>query len=80
VETLRRLDVASRLTIGGADTAFATSGVARAREGRLRVAHVPKTIDNVRPLPPDVPTFGFTTAVDMGTDLQAPDQGRGHDR
>jgi hypothetical protein len=25
--------------------------------------------DNDRPLPPDVPTFGFTTAVDKGTDL-----------
>jgi 6-phosphofructokinase 1 len=69
VETLQRLDVSYLLTIGGDDTAFATSGVARALEGRLLVAHVPKTIDNDLPLPPDVPTFGFTTAVDVGKDL-----------
>ena len=36
---------------------------------RLAVAHVPKTIDNDLPLPEDVPTFGFTTAVNLGKDL-----------
>ena len=46
--------------------------MARALEGRLLVAPVPKPLDNDRPLPPDVPTFGFTTAVDMGTDLVQP--------
>ena len=69
VETLRALDVSYLLTIGGDDTAFATSQVARALEGRLAVVHVPKTIDNDLPLPPDVPTFGFNTAVDLGKDL-----------
>jgi 6-phosphofructokinase len=69
VETLRALDVSYLLTIGGDDTAFATSKVARALEGRLAVVHVPKTIDNDLPLPPDVPTFGFNTAVDLGKDL-----------
>ena len=62
-------DVADLLTIGGDDTAFATSGVARAREARLLVAPVPKTIDNDRPLPPERAHFRFTTAVDIGTDL-----------
>ena len=68
-ETLRELDISYLLTIGGADTAFATGRVARALEGRLAVVHVPKTIDNDLPLPPDVPTFGFNTAVDLGKDL-----------
>jgi ATP-dependent phosphofructokinase / diphosphate-dependent phosphofructokinase len=68
-ETLRELDVSYLLTIGGDDTAFATARVARALEGRLAVVHVPKTIDNDLPLPPDVPTFGFNTAVDLGKDL-----------
>ena len=69
VETLGALDVSYLLTIGGDDTAFATSRVAHALEGRLAVVHVPKTIDNDLPLPPDVPTFGFNTAVDVGKDL-----------
>ena len=33
------------------------------------MVHVPKTIDNDLPLPPDVPTFGFKTAVNLGKDL-----------
>jgi 6-phosphofructokinase 1 len=69
VETLRRLEVTYLLTIGGDDTAFAASRVARALDGALGVVHVPKTIDNDLPLPPDVPTFGFTTAVDLGKQL-----------
>ena len=68
-ETLRELDVSYLLTIGGDDTAFATARVARALEGQLAVVHVPKTIDNDLPLPADVPTFGFNTAVDLGKDL-----------
>jgi 6-phosphofructokinase 1 len=68
-DTLRRLDVSYLLTIGGDDTALGAARVAEVLEGRLAVAHVPKTIDNDLPLPPDVPTFGFTTAVDVGKDL-----------
>src|SRR6185503_17388983 len=67
--SLRRLDVSYLLTIGGDDTAFATSEVARAAGGRMAVVHVPKTIDNDLPLPPEIPTFGFTTAVDLGMQL-----------
>jgi 6-phosphofructokinase 1 len=33
------------------------------------VAHVPKTIDNDLPLPPEVVTFGYTTACNLGKDL-----------
>jgi 6-phosphofructokinase len=57
------------LTIGGDDTASGAAAVVRVLGGKLAVAHVPKTIDNDLPLPPGVPTFGFTTAVDVGKDL-----------
>jgi 6-phosphofructokinase 1 len=69
IESLRRLDASYLLTIGGDDTAFATSQVARAAGGQIAVVHVPKTIDNDLPLPPEIPTFGFTTAVDVGMQL-----------
>jgi ATP-dependent phosphofructokinase / diphosphate-dependent phosphofructokinase len=57
------------VTIGGNDTAFASARIATALAGQLAVAHVPKTIDNDLPLPPEIPTFGFTTAVDLGMEL-----------
>ena len=69
VEALRTLDVGYLVTIGGDDTAFASSRIARATAGDVRVVHVPKTIDNDLPLPPEVPTFGFTTAVNLGKEL-----------
>src|SRR5262245_29011300 len=67
-EALKRLSVDHLLTIGGDDTAFASSRLARALEG-LTVAHVPKTIDNDLPLPSDIVTFGFTTACNLGKEL-----------
>jgi ATP-dependent phosphofructokinase / diphosphate-dependent phosphofructokinase len=67
-ETLKRLGVDHLITIGGDDTAFAASRLARATPG-LTVAHVPKTIDNDLPLPSDIVTFGFTTACNLGKDL-----------
>jgi 6-phosphofructokinase 1 len=69
VEGLSQLDVSFLLTIGGDDTAFAASRVAAAMPGQLATVHVPKTIDNDLPLPPGIPTFGFTTAVNVGKDL-----------
>ena len=67
-DTLHRLGVHHLITIGGDDTAFAASRLARAMPG-LTVAHVPKTIDNDLPLPGEIVTFGFTTACDLGTQL-----------
>jgi 6-phosphofructokinase 1 len=69
VETLQELDVSYLLTIGGDDTASGAARVARAFPGGWGVVHVPKTIDNGLPLPADVPTFGFTTAVNVGKDI-----------
>ncbi len=69
VDSMRRLGVEALVTIGGDDTASAAAAVADAVGGGLRVAHVPKTIDNDLPLPGDTPTFGFETAKDLGARL-----------
>src|SRR5205085_5841710 len=51
---------------GGDDTAYSGSQVYLRAGGRIRVAHVPKTIDNDLPLPASTPTFGFETARHLG--------------
>ena len=69
LESLRTLGIDALVTIGGDDTAFSASRLAGAAGGRLRVAHVPKTIDNDLPLPGGIPTFGFETARSVGVEL-----------
>jgi len=69
LESLRKLEIGALVTIGGDDTAFSASRLAEAAGGRLRVAHVPKTIDNDLPLPGGTPTFGFETARSVGVQL-----------
>ncbi len=64
VKSLDALGIDHLITIGGDDTAFSAKRVADTGAGRIRVAHVPKTIDNDLPLPEGVPTFGFETARD----------------
>jgi 6-phosphofructokinase 1 len=66
LEVLRKLGVTSLITIGGDDTAFSASRVYERGRGSLRIAHVPKTIDNDLPLPGSAPTFGFETARHLG--------------
>jgi 6-phosphofructokinase len=67
-DALKRLNVEHLITIGGDDTAYAASRLAKTVPG-LTVAHVPKTIDNDLPLPGDIVTFGFTTACNLGKEL-----------
>jgi 6-phosphofructokinase 1 len=67
-DALKRLSVDHLITIGGDDTAYAASRLAKTMPG-LTVAHVPKTIDNDLPLPSDIVTFGFTTACNLGKEL-----------
>ncbi len=62
VDSLGRLGVDHLISIGGDDTCFSARTVAEAAGDRLKVVHVPKTIDNDLPLPPGVPTFGFESA------------------
>lgn len=74
---LKQMNIDCLVTIGGDDTAFSGSQVAK-RVGPasergpgdnkfIRVCHVPKTIDNDLPLPEGTPTFGFETARHLGT-------------
>jgi 6-phosphofructokinase 1 len=67
--SFERLGVGMLLTIGGDDTAFTAHQLAQAARGRLRVVHVPKTIDNDLDLPHDVWTFGYQTARAVGVDI-----------
>ena len=69
LESLQKLGIGALVTIGGDDTAFSASRLAEAAGGGLRVAHVPKTIDNDLPLPGGTPTFGFETARSVGVQL-----------
>jgi 6-phosphofructokinase len=69
IETLNRLGIDALVTIGGDDTAFSASKVAEAAGGAIKVAHVPKTIDNDLPLPRGISTFGFQTARHVGVEL-----------
>lgn len=69
VDTLRQLGISYLVTIGGDDTAFAASWVAERAGGTIRVAHIPKTIDNDLPLPTGMPTFGYETARSVGTQI-----------
>jgi 6-phosphofructokinase 1 len=66
LETFRRMGITALVTIGGDDTAFSASQVHKRAEGAIKVAHVPKTIDNDLPLPGSAPTFGFETARHYG--------------
>ena len=69
VRAIRALNLDALVTIGGDDTAFSAQRLGEAAGGTLRVAHVPKTIDNDLPLPGGIPTFGFQTARHVGVDL-----------
>ncbi len=69
VTSLLRLNVDKLITIGGDDTAYSAMQVEKVAEGRIRVAHVPKTIDNDLDLPHGIPTFGYQTARHIGVEL-----------
>ena len=69
VTSLLRLNVDKLITIGGDDTAFSALKVDEMAEGRIRVVHVPKTIDNDLDLPHGIPTFGFQTARHIGVEV-----------
>jgi len=69
LDTLQKLGVDALVSVGGDDTATSANRVHQASGGRIRVAHVPKTIDNDLPLPGSVPTFGFETARHLGAIL-----------
>ena len=58
------------VTVGGDDTASTANRIAKFLQERhypIQNIHVPKTIDNDLPLPNDVPTFGYYSAMSEGT-------------
>jgi 6-phosphofructokinase 1 len=71
VSTLSGMGITALVSIGGDDTAYSASRVARyaqeVMDVNLRSVHVPKTIDNDLPLPGGIPTFGFETARELGS-------------
>jgi 6-phosphofructokinase len=69
VISLLRLNVSQLITIGGDDTAYSAMKLEEKAQGRIRVVHVPKTIDNDLDLPAYVDTFGFQTARHIGVEL-----------
>lgn len=69
INCLKNLGINYLITIGGDDTAFSASQTCKFAGSNIRVAHVPKTIDNDLPLPASIPTFGFQTARHVGAEL-----------
>jgi|YelNatPaOPRAMG01_1025707.scaffolds.fasta_scaffold00561_18 6-phosphofructokinase 1 len=69
ITSLLRLNVDKLITIGGDDTAYSALKVDEMADGRIKVVHVPKTIDNDLDLPYGIPTFGFQTARHIGVEL-----------
>ncbi len=69
VKLLEKLGIKYMVTIGGDDTAYGASLIAKEAKGKIKFAHVPKTIDNDLPLPHNLPTFGFQTAREHGSVL-----------
>ena len=68
-KVFEQLGITTLVTIGGDDTAFSASQVVKRSNGKIHVAHVPKTIDNDLPLPGSTPTFGFETARHYGVHI-----------
>ncbi len=69
VMSLLRLNVTQLITIGGDDTVASAIKLEQRAAGRIRVVHVPKTIDNDLALPPYVDTFGYQTARHHGVEI-----------
>ncbi|HQQ79687.1 MAG TPA: diphosphate--fructose-6-phosphate 1-phosphotransferase [Thermoanaerobaculia bacterium] len=69
VISLLRLNVSRLVTIGGDDTAFSAMKLVEKADGRIKVVHVPKTIDNDLDLPAHVDTFGYQTARHYGVEI-----------
>ena len=69
VTSLLRLNIDRLITIGGDDTAFTAMQLEKMANGRIKVVHVPKTIDNDLALPLGISTFGYQTARHIGVDI-----------
>jgi 6-phosphofructokinase 1 len=70
---LQKLDIDALITIGGDDLIASSIAIERQSEGRIKVAQVPKSIDNDLWLPTlgeaPLQTLGYETARHVGTDI-----------
>src|SRR5947209_14646900 len=69
VAALRKLNIEALVAVGGDDLVRSSAAIERATDGAIRVALVPKTIDNDLLLPNSVATLGFETARHVGVVL-----------
>lgn len=69
LKVIEELKIDYLLTIGGDDTLFTASQLEQLSKGKLKIVHVPKTIDNDLPLPDRLSTFGFQTARHVGVNI-----------
>ena len=69
VSSIEKLSIGSLITIGGDGTMFLAKTLHEHFGGKLKIAHLPKTIDNNIPLPDYISTFGFETARDVGAKI-----------
>jgi 6-phosphofructokinase 1 len=69
VTSLLQMDVDKLIVIGGDDTCSSAMKVEQEGGGRIRVVHVPKTIDNDIDLPQGIYTFGYQTARHIGVEI-----------
>ncbi len=69
IEALVSLGIDKLITIGGDDTMYGAMRLEEAAGGRIKVVHVPKTIDNDLDLPGGAATFGYQTARHVGSSI-----------
>jgi len=69
VSSIEKLGIGNLITIGGDGTMFLARTLFEHFGGKVKIAHLPKTIDNNIALPDYIPTFGFETARDVGSKI-----------
>jgi len=69
IHSIKALKLNYLVSIGGDGTGYISFKLYEALKDKVKIAHVPKTVDNDLPLPEGMPTFGFETARQVGTDL-----------
>ena len=71
VDALRKLAIDGVVAVGGDDLVRSVMAVERESGGRIKVALVPKSIDNDLAIPSHIPTLGFETATATPDELAA---------
>jgi 6-phosphofructokinase len=66
---LEEKNIGYLVTIGGDGTVTCANAMSESIGDKIKIAHVPKTIDNDLPLPSHFSTFGFQSAREAGTQI-----------